>query len=144
MVSPFVLSKQTESQMTDFTQLFFGQALTEDYGQTVRRCAAAIKVRFVLPRPRVFPKNNAVASLGCSRLPHWLFPRSSLSDPLSLGNDLIVSAVSAPLDWQYFEACCVCEKVSRTIWRFAWQMMDLLGATKLSNRAAETGVGRMM
>ncbi len=27
MVSPFVLSKQTESQMTDFTQLFFGQAL---------------------------------------------------------------------------------------------------------------------
>ncbi|MER9599978.1 hypothetical protein NKJ08_35190, partial [Mesorhizobium sp. M0244] len=31
----------------------------------------------VLPRPRVFPKNNAVASLGCSRLPHWLFPRFS-------------------------------------------------------------------
>ncbi|RVK44098.1 hypothetical protein CN110_24710 [Sinorhizobium meliloti] len=27
MWSPFVLSKQTESQMTDFTQLFFGQAL---------------------------------------------------------------------------------------------------------------------
>ncbi|RVM63054.1 hypothetical protein CN126_35550 [Sinorhizobium meliloti] len=57
---------------------------------------------------------------------------------------LIVSAVSAPLDWLYFEACCVCEKVSRTIWRFAWQMMDLLGATKLSSRAAETGVGPMM
>ncbi|RMI15043.1 hypothetical protein DA102_035805 [Sinorhizobium meliloti] len=55
-----------------------------------------------------------------------------------------VSAVSAPLDWLYFEACCVCEKVSRTIWRFAWQMMDLLGATKLSSRAAETGVGPMM
>ncbi|RVN78104.1 hypothetical protein CN101_38085 [Sinorhizobium meliloti] len=57
---------------------------------------------------------------------------------------LTVSAVSAPLDWLYFEACCVCEKVSRTIWRFAWQMMDLLGATKLSSRAAETGVGPMM
>ncbi|RVO25328.1 hypothetical protein CN095_30755 [Sinorhizobium meliloti] len=55
-----------------------------------------------------------------------------------------VSAVSAPLDRLYFEACCVCEKVSRTIWRFAWQMMDLLGATKLSSRAAETGVGPMM
>ncbi len=41
-------------------------------------CAAAIKVRFVLPHPRVFPKNNAVASLRCSRLPHWLFPRFSL------------------------------------------------------------------
>ncbi|TZG33126.1 hypothetical protein AGR1_21535 [Agrobacterium sp. B1(2019)] len=27
MWSPFVLSKQTESQMTDFTQLFFGQPL---------------------------------------------------------------------------------------------------------------------
>lgn len=38
----------------------------------------------------------------------------------------------------------MCEKVSRTIWRFAWQMMDLLGATKLSSRAAETGVGPMM
>ncbi|WP_206743864.1 hypothetical protein, partial [Sinorhizobium glycinis] len=25
--SPFVLSKQTESQLADFTQLFFGQAL---------------------------------------------------------------------------------------------------------------------
>ncbi|WP_210214402.1 hypothetical protein, partial [Sinorhizobium meliloti] len=34
---------------------------------------------------------------------------------------LYVSAVSAPLDRLYFEACCVCEKVSRTIWRFAWQ-----------------------
>ncbi|WP_457813099.1 plasmid pRiA4b ORF-3 family protein (plasmid) [Sinorhizobium meliloti] len=55
-----------------------------------------------------------------------------------------VSAVFAPLDWLYFEACCVCEKVSRTIWRFAWQMMDLLGATKLSSRAAETDVGRML
>ena len=55
-----------------------------------------------------------------------------------------VSAVSAPLNWLYFEACRVCEKVSRTIWRFAWQMMDLLGATKSSSRAAETGVGRMM
>ncbi|AYG64227.1 hypothetical protein CCGE525_36470 (plasmid) [Rhizobium jaguaris] len=55
-----------------------------------------------------------------------------------------VSAVSAPLDWLYFEACCVCEKVSRTIWRLAWQMMDLLAATKLSSRAAETGAGRMM
>ncbi|RVO63492.1 hypothetical protein CN094_09990 [Sinorhizobium meliloti] len=55
-----------------------------------------------------------------------------------------VSAVSAPLDRLYFEAGWACEKVSRTIWRFAWQMMDLLGATKLSNRAAETGVGRMM
>ncbi|MVA59269.1 hypothetical protein, partial [Agrobacterium vitis] len=42
-----------------------------------------------------------------------------------------VSAVSAPLDWVYFEACCVCEKVSSFIWRFAWQMMDLLVATKL-------------
>ncbi|TBB57301.1 hypothetical protein ELH43_40860 [Rhizobium ruizarguesonis] len=27
MWSPFVLSKQTESQLADFTQLFFGQAL---------------------------------------------------------------------------------------------------------------------
>ncbi|MGO7345516.1 hypothetical protein ACC713_35140, partial [Rhizobium johnstonii] len=26
--SPFVLSKQTESQLADFTQLFFGQALS--------------------------------------------------------------------------------------------------------------------
>jgi hypothetical protein len=42
---------------------------------------------------------------------------------------LDVSAVSAPLDWVYFEACCVCEKVSSFIWRFAWQMMDLLVAT---------------
>ncbi len=41
-------------------------------------CAAAIKVRFVLPHPKVFPKNNAVASLRCSRLPHWLFARFSL------------------------------------------------------------------
>ncbi|ASP69644.1 hypothetical protein CN090_34070 [Sinorhizobium meliloti] len=55
-----------------------------------------------------------------------------------------VSAVSAPLDRLYFEAGWACEKVSRTIWRFAWQMMDLLGATKLSSRAAETGVGPMM
>ncbi|MQX73971.1 hypothetical protein GHK43_31030 [Sinorhizobium meliloti] len=58
--------------------------------------------------------------------------------------ELIVSAVSAPLDRLYFEAGWACEKVSRTIWRFAWQMMDLLGATKLSSRAAETGVGPMM
>ncbi|TQX82702.1 hypothetical protein EQW76_27865 [Rhizobium sp. rho-13.1] len=57
---------------------------------------------------------------------------------------LTVSAVSAPLDWVYFEACCICEKVSSCIWRFSWQMMDLLVATKLSSRAAETGVGRMM
>ncbi|TBZ97248.1 hypothetical protein E0H63_29975 [Rhizobium leguminosarum bv. viciae] len=28
MWSPFVLSKQTEPQLADFTQLFFGQALT--------------------------------------------------------------------------------------------------------------------
>ncbi|RVO65843.1 hypothetical protein CN091_35460 [Sinorhizobium meliloti] len=55
-----------------------------------------------------------------------------------------VSAVSAPLDRLYFEAGWACEKVSRTIWRFAWQMMDLLGATKLSSRAAETDVGRML
>ncbi|WP_234844379.1 universal stress protein, partial [Sinorhizobium meliloti] len=34
----------------------------------------------------------------------------------------IVSAVSAPLDRLYFEAGWACEKVSRTIWRFAWQM----------------------
>ncbi|WP_369523015.1 transposase [Brucella anthropi] len=26
-----------------------------------------------------------------------------------------VSAVSAPLNWQYFEACCLCGKVSRSI-----------------------------
>ncbi|AYG60283.1 hypothetical protein CCGE525_16770 [Rhizobium jaguaris] len=62
----------------------------------------------------------------------------------SSSDDRNVSAVSAPLDWLYFEACCVCEKVSRTIWRLAWQMMDLLAATKLSSRAAETGAGRMM
>nr|WP_234892172.1 alpha/beta fold hydrolase [Sinorhizobium meliloti] len=55
-----------------------------------------------------------------------------------------VSAVSAPLDRLYFEAGWACEKVSRTIWRFAWQVMDLLGATKLSSRAAETDVGRML
>lgn len=36
-----------------------------------------------------------------------------------------VGAVSAPLDWLYFEACWVYEKVSRAIWRFAWQMMDV-------------------
>ncbi|RVG48976.1 hypothetical protein CN224_30290 [Sinorhizobium meliloti] len=59
-------------------------------------------------------------------------------------NPFIVSAVSAPLNRLYFEAGWACEKVSRTIWRFAWQMMDLLGATKLSSRAAETGVGPMM
>ncbi|AYG70405.1 porin (plasmid) [Rhizobium sp. CCGE531] len=63
---------------------------------------------------------------------------------LSYFYDCGVSAVSAPLNWLYFEACRVCEKVSRTIWRFAWQMMDLLGVTKLSSRAAETGVGRTM
>ncbi|QGJ77960.1 hypothetical protein C3L21_29480 (plasmid) [Sinorhizobium meliloti] len=57
---------------------------------------------------------------------------------------LSVSAVSAPLDRLYFEAGWACEKVSRTIWRFAWQVMDLLGATKLSSRAAETDVGRML
>ncbi|RVL70498.1 transposase, partial [Sinorhizobium meliloti] len=33
-----------------------------------------------------------------------------------------VSAVSTPLDRLYFEAGWACEKVSRTIWRFAWQM----------------------
>ncbi|WP_205587507.1 hypothetical protein [Rhizobium jaguaris] len=65
-------------------------------------------------------------------------------DKLELHATSKVSAVSAPLDWLYFEACCVCEKVSRTIWRLAWQMMDLLAATKLSSRAAETGAGRMM
>ncbi|ARS71039.1 hypothetical protein SMRU11_29200 [Sinorhizobium meliloti RU11/001] len=62
--------------------------------------------------------------------------------PSSLGSS--VSAVSAPLNRLYFEAGWACEKVSRTIWRFAWQMMDLLGATKLSSRAAETDVGRML
>ncbi|TBF43861.1 hypothetical protein ELG69_35350 [Rhizobium leguminosarum] len=30
MWSPFVLSKQTESQLADFTQLFFGQALKQE------------------------------------------------------------------------------------------------------------------
>jgi DNA-binding CsgD family transcriptional regulator len=35
-------------------------------------CVAAISMRFVLPHPRVFPENNAVASLGCSRMPHGL------------------------------------------------------------------------
>ncbi|RVL66541.1 hypothetical protein CN137_04945 [Sinorhizobium meliloti] len=73
--------------------------------------------------------------------PSITFAQAHLSAGGSVGN---VSAVSAPLDRLYFEACCVCEKVSRTIWRFAWQMMDLLGATKLSSRAAETGVGPMM
>ncbi|TCA27770.1 hypothetical protein E0H66_31680, partial [Rhizobium leguminosarum bv. viciae] len=29
--SPFVLSKQTESQLADFTQLFFGQALRPEW-----------------------------------------------------------------------------------------------------------------
>ena len=55
-----------------------------------------------------------------------------------------VSAVCVPLGWLYFEAFCVCEKVSRTIWRLAWQMMDLLGATRLSSRVVGTGVGRMI
>jgi hypothetical protein len=41
-------------------------------------CVATTRMRNVLPHPRVFPKNNAVASLECSRLPHGLFPRSSL------------------------------------------------------------------
>nr|WP_234892127.1 hypothetical protein [Sinorhizobium meliloti] len=59
-------------------------------------------------------------------------------------DSIYVSAVSAPLDRLYFEAGWACEKVSRTIWRFAWQVMDLLGATKLSSRAAETDVGRML
>ncbi len=34
---------------------------------------ATIWMRSVLPHPRVFPENNAVASLGCSRMPHGLF-----------------------------------------------------------------------
>jgi len=34
----------------------------------------------------------------------------------------------------------VCEKVFRFIWSFAWQMMDLLVATKLSSLRAVTTI----
>ncbi|TCR74105.1 hypothetical protein EV561_12474, partial [Rhizobium sp. BK376] len=43
--SPFVLSKQTESQMTDFTQLFFGQALSFRKVIVGLRYAVQIKLR---------------------------------------------------------------------------------------------------
>ncbi|TBG21502.1 hypothetical protein ELG75_13510 [Rhizobium leguminosarum] len=40
MWSPFVLSKQTESQLADFTQLFFGQALRKGGGCGRSSCAS--------------------------------------------------------------------------------------------------------
>jgi hypothetical protein len=74
-------------------------------------------------KPRAFGAITGGKTLPC----FWI---EVTGDLLSGTGDqgFAASAASAPLDWLCFEACCVCEKVSSFIWRFAWQMMDLLVA----------------
>ncbi|TBB58426.1 hypothetical protein ELH43_39820 [Rhizobium ruizarguesonis] len=56
MWSPFVLSKQTESQLADFTQLFFGQALRSKECQRYEHAVistATISTMVVFARPHL-------------------------------------------------------------------------------------------